>query len=256
VADKDEKTQSKPAAPSAKPGFDPKPVQLGGESLVDRLLPHIKKIAIGAAIIAAIVSAVMIVLYVKERGRRKDTGKIVKVLELGQAEVRGPGVEPDPKAKDKTFGTNKERALAMLSEMDKGGAKAPGMLRASLLLQAGQLDDSIAEYKKHTTGKTLDAVLAREGLGIAQEMKAEQEKDAAKRQQLLEEALATFQSMQPDDKGPRYAYALYHQGRILGPTLLNRPAEAKAAFDKAKAAAATDTKLQGLIEERLASLGA
>src|SRR6185503_10758512 len=95
------------------------------------------------------------------------------------------------------------------------GANANATFKASLLVQAGQLDDAIALYKKHQKGKTIDNVLAREGLGIALEMKAEAEKDAASRQKHLEEALAAFTSMQPDEKGPRYAYALYHQGRIL-----------------------------------------
>src|SRR4029079_7824685 len=113
--------------------------------------------------------------------------------------------------------------------------------------------DAIAEYKKHTTGNTLDAVLAREGLGIALEMKAEKEKDAAARQKGLEEALAAFQAMQPDEKGPRYAYALYHQGRILA--LLGKNAEAKEKLEKAKELG-KDTKLPELIDERLASLGA
>src|SRR6266542_3447629 len=42
VADKDEKT-TKPAGTSAKPGFDPKPVQVGGESFIERLIPHMKQ---------------------------------------------------------------------------------------------------------------------------------------------------------------------------------------------------------------------
>ncbi|HEY5927456.1 MAG TPA: hypothetical protein VIV11_37485, partial [Kofleriaceae bacterium] len=215
MADKDEKNPTKPAATSAKPGFDPKPVQLGGESLVDRLLPHMKQIVIGLLVIAAVITVVFTVRYFKERGRQKESAKLAKVIDISQRDVRPPGVEPDPKAKEPTFGSNKERALATLSALDKEGAKAGGAHRAALLVQAGQLDDAITEYKKHTKGKTLDAVLAREGLGIALEMKADQGKDAAARQQGLEEALAAFQAMQPDDKGPRYAYALYHQARIL-----------------------------------------
>jgi predicted RNA polymerase sigma factor len=84
-------------------------------------------------------------------------------------------------------------------------------------------------------------------------MKAEQEKDAGARQKGLEEALAVFQSMQPDDKGPRHAYALYHQGRILA--LLGKTAEAKARLEKAKELG-KDTTLAELIDERLAGLGA
>ena len=38
--------------------------------------------------------------------------------------------------------------------------------------------------------------------------------------------------MQPDEKGPRHVYALYHQGRIQA--ALGKSAEAKALFEKAK----------------------
>jgi hypothetical protein len=248
VADKDEK---KPK-PSAQPAFDPKPVQLGGESLLDRLLPHMKKIVIAIGITAAILTVVFTIRHFRERGRQKETNKLLKVVSISQREVRSPGAEPDPQAKEVTYATNKERADAVLAELAKEGASTGGTFKASLLIQAGRVDDAIAEYRKHTVGKTLDAVLAREGLGIALEMKAEKEKDAAARQKGLEEALAAFQSMQPDEKGPRHAYALYHEGRILAQ--LGKTADAKAKLEKAKELGA-NTKLPELIEERLAMLG-
>ena len=40
----------------SKPKEPPKPVQLGGESLLDRILPHIKKIAISTVILAVLIS--------------------------------------------------------------------------------------------------------------------------------------------------------------------------------------------------------
>ena len=67
-----------------------------------------------------------------------------------------------------------------------------------------------------------------------------------------EEALAAFTAMQPDEKGPRRAYALYHQGRILG--LLGKTAEATDAFKKAKELSG-EGPLADQIDERLASLG-
>jgi tetratricopeptide (TPR) repeat protein len=252
VADNDDKNPTK-SAPSSKPGFDPKPVQVGGESLIERLIPHMKQIVIALLIVAAVVSAVMIVMWVKQRGREKETAKLAQVIDVSTRQVRPAGAPPEAKQTQPTFATNKERATAVLAELDKSGAKIDGAFRASMLIQADRLDDAIAEYKKHTTGKTLDAVLAREGLGIALEMKAEKEKDAAARQKGLEDALAAFQSMQPDEKGPRYAYALYHQGRILA--LLGKTAEAKAQLEKAKELG-KDGSLPNLIEERLASLGA
>src|SRR5262249_29288265 len=149
-----------------------------------------------------------------EAGREKHTAKLSNALDIAGREVRPAGTPADPKAKEPTFATNKERADAVLAALSKGG-NAPGSYRASMLLQAGKLDEAITEYRKHQRDKELEGVLAREGLGIALEMKATQQKDAAARQKGLEEALAIFKTMQPDDKGPRYAYALYHQGRIL-----------------------------------------
>jgi hypothetical protein len=251
VADKDDKNPTKPASTSAKPGFDPKPVQLGGESIVDRLLPHMKKIVIAIGITAVGLAIVFTVLHFRDRAREKETAKLARVLEISQRPVRA--FSPDQKDKQPVFGSNKERAEAVLAAMTKESAKTEGPFRASMLVQAGRLDDAITEYRAHQKGKTLDAVLAREGLGIALEMKAEQEKDAATRQKGLEEALTVFQSMQPDEKGPRYAYALYHQGRILA--LLGKNAEAKTQLEKAKELG-TDTTLPELIDQRLVSLGA
>ena len=248
VAAKDDKKKDAPQPA----GFDPKPMQLGGESLIERLVPHMKKIAIALGVVAVILTIVFTVRHFQERSREKTTDKLASVLDIAGREVRGEGTPADPKAKEPTFATNKDRATAVLEAMVKGG-DMPGAYRASMLMQAGKLEDAITEYRKHQTDKDLDGVLAREGLGIALETKATQEKDAATRQKGLEDALGVFKTMQPDEKGPRAAYALYHQGRILA--LLGKNADAKAAFDKAKELG-KDEKLSNLIDERVASLGA
>ncbi len=254
VADKTKKKPT-PEGTSATPGFDPKPMQLTGDSIVDRLLPHMKQIVIGLVVLAAVLTAIFTVKYFKERGREKETAKIARVLAVSQREVRPAGVEPDPKAKEPTFASNQERAQAVLDAIAKqGGIKNAGVFRASMLLQAGKVDEAITEYKQHVKGNSLDAVLAREGLGIALEAKAEDPKqDAAARQQGLQDALAAFESMQPDEKGPRYAYSLYHQGRILA--TLGKTAEARTKLEKAKELGA-GTQLADLATERLAGLGA
>lgn len=249
MAHKDDKNPTKPAETSAKPGFDPKPVHVGGESLIERLIPHMKKIAIAIAVVAAVLTVIFTIRHFKESGRQKDTAKLARALEIAERPVRPPGVEPDPK--QPSFASNQERARAVLDALAKEGASVDGPFRASLLMQVGKLDEAIAEYRKHQKGKTLDAVLAREGLGIALEMKAQEEKNAAARQKGLEEALAVFQTMQPDDKGPRYAYALYHQGRILAQ--LGKTAEARAQLEKAKELSA-EGPLANLIDERLVGL--
>jgi tetratricopeptide (TPR) repeat protein len=249
VADKDNKNP----ATSAQPGFNPKPVQLGGESILDRIIPHMKKIAIALGVVALVLTVFFTIRHFKESGREKETAKMARVIEVSERQVRPAGIEPDPNNKAPTFASNKERAQAVLDALTKEGVTMGGAYRASLLVQAGKLDEAITEYRKHQGGKTLDAVLAREGLGIALETKATAEKDAAARQKGLEEALSVFTSMQPDEKGARYAYALYHQGRILA--LLGKTADAKAKFEKAKELA-PGSALASLIDERLAGLGA
>jgi len=119
----------------------------------------------------------------------------------------------------------------------------------------GHVDEAITEYRKGVAGKTVDGLLCREGLGLALEAKAAADKDPAVRQKGLEEALAAFVAMQPDDAGPRRVYALYHQARIQ--QLLGKRADAKALFEKAKLANKdADHEIADLIEKRLAALGA
>jgi len=181
-----------------------------------------------------------------------ETEKVAKVMQLAQRKVATPGAPDDPN--NPAFADTKARAAAILDEAAKQGADLGAALRGGLLLDKGDVDGAIAEYRRGIGNDGFDGVLAREGLGIALETKAMAEKDAAARQKLLEEALATFTTMQPKQDGPRRAYALYHQGRIQ--QILNKTAEAKALFEQAKTAGASSSELAQLIEKRLASLGA
>ena len=260
MADKTEKTSDKTKGKApAEERFDPKPVHVGGESLVDRLYPHRFKIAvfIGSALI--IWGIVAIVIHFKDSSSQKATNKLAVVLDIGDKPIRpapeGSAAGSGSAASDDSFPSAKDRADKMLDALAKQGTDAAGpVYRASLLVQAGKLDDAIAEYKRGQGQLGIDGVLAREGLGLAQEQKAEDPKnDPATRQKGLEEALATFTSMQPDATGPRRDFALYHQGRIL--ELLGKKADAKAAFDKAKELAKDSPELAELVDERLASLG-
>ena len=257
MADKDDKKQTDAPASKATPNFDPKPVNVGGESLVDRVYPYRKKIGIFVVMGFGVWAVIAIVIHFRDSGREKKTDRLAAVLDVGERKVADPGAPPDPNAvkdKDPTFATAQERANAVLDALVKQGTDAAGpTYRASLLVQAGKLDDAIAEYKKAEHKKGVDGVLAREGLGLALEMKASSEKDQALVQKGFEEALATFAAMQPDAQGPRYAYALYHQARLLG--LLNKTADSKAMYEKAKEAAKDSSELAPLIEQRLASLG-
>jgi len=248
-----DKTAKDPKPATAKPGFDPKPVHVGGESLLERLRPHIKTIAWGLVGIAVILTIIFVVRGVQNGKSEKATEKLGEVLETSAHQVRPPGEPADPKSHEITYADNKERATATLEALAKANTDAAGpTFKASLLLQAGKIDDAINEYKRAQGKVGLDGVLAREGLGIALEMKAENEKDPAARQKGLEDALATFKSMQPDAGGPRYAFALYHQGRILG--ILGKTDEAKATLEKAKDAG-KGTEVVELADQRIASLG-
>jgi hypothetical protein len=251
VADK--KADKDPKSATAKPGFDPKPVQLGGDSLVDRLTPHIKKIAIGLVIVTAVLAVFFTIKHFQTAKEERNTAKLQEVLSVADHEVRPAGEPADPKSKDVTFADNKERAEAVLDALAKSGTDTAGSVyRASMLVQAGKLDDAINEYKK-SQGKTgIEGVLAREGLGIALEMKAEAATDATARQKGLDDALAEFKAMQMDPNGPRYAFALYHQGRILG--IMGKLDEAKATLEKAKDAG-KGTEVVELADQRIASLG-
>jgi tetratricopeptide (TPR) repeat protein len=250
VADKKDKD---PKSATAKPGFDPKPVKLDGESLTDRLAPHVKKIAVGLVVVTAVLAVVFTIRHFQTAKLERNTTKLQGVLDVADLQVRQAGEPADPKSKDVTYADNKERAEAVLDAIAKSGTDAAGPgYRASMLVQAGKLDDAINEYKKATSKTGIEGVLAREGLGIALEMKAEDAKDPAARQKGLEDALAEFKAMQPDVNGPRYAFALYHQGRILG--ILGKTDEAKATLEKAKEAG-KGTDVVELADQRIASLG-
>lgn len=248
-----DKTQKDPKTATAKPGFDPKPVQLGGESLLDRLLPHMKKIIVGCIAIIVVYGVFTMFRGMQDSKKEKATEKLQGVLAVAAHPVRQANEPADPKSKEVTYADSKERANAVLEALAKAGTDAAGpTYKASLLVQAGKIDDAIVEFKRGQGQTGLDGVLAREGLGIALEMKAEAEKDAAARQKGLEDALATFRAMQPDATGPRYAFALYHQGRILG--ILGKTDEARQTLEKAKEAG-KGTDVVQLADQRIASLG-
>jgi len=245
--------------PVAKPKEPPKPVHIGGESLLDRILPHLKKIIVGIIVLAVVLTIIFAIRYFKERKQIAATEKLVPVMEVVDKPVMPAGEKPDPKAPPSFPGT-KEKATAVLDTMTKQGTDTPTpAFKASMLVDAGRLEEAIDVYKKCVAdtalAKQLDGVLCREGLGLAQEAKATAEKDPAARQKGYEEALATFQSMQPDEAGPRRAYALYHTARMQ--LLLGKKADAKASFEKAKEANKDlDREIADMIEKRLAALGA
>jgi tetratricopeptide (TPR) repeat protein len=229
-------------------------VHIGGESFADRILPHMKQIIVGIIVLAVVLSAYFTVRWFRQRTQFTNTEKLDKVFEVANQPIRGKDDKPDPK--QPSFASAKERGAAVIDTIVKTGAEVPGYaFRAGFLLDAGKIDDAIAEYKKGAAAKTVEGLLCREGLGLALEAKAAAEKDPTARQKGLEEALAAFAAMQPDEAGPRRAYALYHQARLQAQ--LGKPAEAKALFEQARTTNKdADHEIADLIEKRLAGLGA
>src|SRR5689334_3008635 len=130
----------------SKPKEAPKPVHIGGESLVDRILPHLKKIIIGALILSVVIVVIFGVRWWGQRGEEKDTEKLAEVLRFAQRPVAPSGAKPDPK--NPMFADPTDRAKALLDELSKQGASPPGhAYRGGLLLAAGDVDKAIEEYR-------------------------------------------------------------------------------------------------------------
>lgn len=257
--------ESDPAAPDPTLGINPQAVNVGGESILERLAPHIKKIGVALLALVLVLTAVFSYRWYKRSQEEKATARLFRAVELAEVPVIPPSVDltdpaTPPKAADKksdkpeSYATYGERATASLDALAKaGGARgAASVYEAGLLVAAGKLDQALAIYRKvgATTGD--DAVLAREGVGIVLETQGIASKDAAQKQKLLEEALVAFRSVQPDPLGLRRDYALYHEARVL--EALGKGNEAIAPLQAALAL--EHTALKSLIENRLAALGA
>ncbi len=234
-------------------------VHIGGESLLDRLIPHMKKIvvlAIGGTVVLCIFFGVR---WWKHRKAEQATNQLALALERGSVMVI-PGYEPDPAdatSKDipTTYGSYAKRAEETLAGLQKAGQVrgAASLYEAQLLVQTGKLDEALAIYKRVGAGTSTDAAVAREGVGVVLETKASTAQDKAEQQRLLEEALAAYRAVQADDAGPRRDYALYHEGRVL--ESMGKTSDAVAVLQKALVVA-PETQLKPLIEQRLAALGA
>lgn len=229
------------------------PVPVAGpDSFMDRVQPHIKKIAIGALALFLVIGVFVGMRWMKNRTSAKNTAKVNAALGIEKAPIVAAG-QPAPPTADKTYPTEKDRALAALAELGQAGGAADksALYEAALMMDAGKLDDADKVYKAHTGDAGLDGVLAREGVGYVAEARAAATKDAAEQEKQLQQALDAFKAMQPDDKGARRDYALYDQARILAQ--LGKRAEAKAALDAALVAAPR-SEIKSDIEARLALL--
>src|SRR4051812_11635213 len=116
---------------SAPPGIDPKAVHVGGESLIDRIVPHIKKIAVMVIVVAVVVSGILVFRWRGEAKKQASTEKLLDTMEVARREV-GPEPAPSPlpgktppKTPEARFATDKDRADAVLASLNANGANAP-----------------------------------------------------------------------------------------------------------------------------------
>jgi tetratricopeptide (TPR) repeat protein len=258
----------KKKAETEDPGVKPEAVHIpGGESLADRIIPHLKKIFVSVIVITVILVGFFSYRCVKYKGLESDTASLSSAMEVlnrdvvpppeaGSGSGSGSGSDavvptpvPDPK-KPQTFASYRERAETGLKKLS---GPVGSVFRGNLLLEAGKLDQAEAAYKQVANRKDLEGVLAREGLGFVAEARAHAATDAGEREKLLQAALATFQQITTADDQLHAEYRHYHAGRIL--VLLDKRAEATTALEKAREIA-PESELAPLIEMRLAQLEA
>src|SRR6185295_13358124 len=142
----EEKTKRDPS----KPKEGPKAVQLGGESLLDRLIPHIKKILVATVILAVLVTLFFGYRACSRSKEAKSTEKVAAVLDLAMRPIAPPGMKPDPE--HPTFADDKERADKVLAEMANQGTDGSPGFRAAMLVDAGKLDEAIELYRSCDQG--------------------------------------------------------------------------------------------------------
>lgn len=267
MAKKDPEPTKPAAAPATATTTTPRkkgqPVPIHGpDSIIDRLQPHIKKIAVGALALFVVIGGYVGYRYMKHRKDNSNTVKIDAALQIARAKVVAPGetqAPPDPNTPPdvdgKTYPSAKERAAAAADALAGAGKASDrnALYRAGLLFDAGKLDDAEAIYHAHANDEGMDGALAREGIGYVIEARAEAAPDDAARKKLYADALDAYKQVQTDDKGPHYDAALYDQARML--QAIGKTAEAKAALDHALKAV-PKTALKTEIEARQALLGA
>jgi tetratricopeptide (TPR) repeat protein len=247
------KKKEEPAAP----GVNPTPVYIGGESLADKIVPHVKKILVVFGVVAAVMTVFFTWRWWSHRKAEKATASLMVALDHATWDVEPPPAEPDPEAPEnpETYPTAQARAeaaLGKLRQVDGDARSGAALLEADLLFEAGQLDPAEALYRRLSGRGGVEGVVAREGVGFVAEARAQKAEGAARTAE-LEKALEAFSAVQPDEAGPRRDHALYHEGRILAQ--LGKKDEARAAFEKAlEKAKELGSDLEAIIEMRLTQL--
>ncbi|WP_428264034.1 tetratricopeptide repeat protein [Haliangium sp.] len=242
----------------------------GVAQVAEKLKPHMKVIIALSTVMLLAMTGFYVAKYLGERAEAQATELYREAIAAAQRPVV-PAVEGEDEAETedpaddrlpKPFRSRDARFEAILSPLEtlrsEHGSTDTGhaarLLHASTLYDAGRYDEAAEMYRAILADDPdpTRAGMAREGLGYAQEAAALAQENQDARAQGLEQALATFRSIQTDDEGPGRELALYHEGRILA--TLGRRDEAKAALEKA-AEIAPDSPLRPDIRQRLAQLG-
>ena len=223
------------------------PVRLGGESLADRLAPHLKKIfAIGGAL-AVLALVLATVRWRQNVGKEATTAAYVKALAVASRPITSAET---PAAGSDGFASRQARAEAALAALGTTAASsAEGTLYvARLHYDARQFDKAQALFESLSRSAGAIGLNASLGLGFVAEARAEAVTDAAQKQTHLETALRQFEAAGAGRTDAAAADSLYHQGRILHQ--LGRAGEAQATLDKALASSPSPVT-RALIEARL-----
>lgn len=229
---------------------------------VDFVRPHALKIGAVAGGVAAVLIAFGIWSWYDRRRETEATKQFGTAVETLHGVVVGPDTPPDPTPpkpgdppKFPSAKARNEATLAVLSKMNGGAdvTQNSRIIKAGLLYDLGRYDEAINEYKHFLADADDDALkfVAREGIGYAQEAKALAEQDQAKRTAALDQALKTYEQLQPDEKGFYRDVALYHQARIKA---LKGERDAAIALYKQVIEKIPNTPLRGEINNRLAVL--
>jgi hypothetical protein len=241
------------------------------DRIARRLRPHAAPLAAGVVVAVLAILGYGVWSWYRDRQAAASTDMFHDAIIAARTALSVDATDnpdakaPDAKAPDETtpgdgppkqFATVEQRAQAVIGSLDQvDSSKVTGesrLLRAATLLELGRYDEAIALYDQYAKDGQVDLLrqTAREGLGYALEAKAVASKEPSARQKGLEEALAAFATIQPNEEGPGRDVALYHQGRMLA--LLDRREEAIAKFKKALEV--PDTSLKPQLEFRIASL--
>src|SRR4051794_32368064 len=86
-------TSTSKAATAEEPAtalVNPAPVYVGGDTLAERLMPHVKKILIGVGVLAVVVAVFFTIRYYKKSKAEKATRAVVLAITEQRRRVEAP----------------------------------------------------------------------------------------------------------------------------------------------------------------------